>query len=125
MPKFYKPGKQEARREKATYGASISFERKEVRQADYEALSRHDEMFWVAHKKAIDIGFSITQVQTGNIKEAYTCKVYSQWADMKDAGYSMSVTHCSNPFEALMCCLAILQACKFRLDTIPESDVEF
>lgn len=125
MPKIYRPGSAAPKREKAVYGASITFKREEVRDEDVAKMDKHAEIVWKLWQKCLDIGYSIKQLQTGNIKENYSAQCYAQWADMKDGGYTLSVTHCASPYEAVVRLLVVMQGCKFRLDTIQESDVEF
>lgn len=125
MPKIYRPDDKQIRREKAKYGASISMTIAEVHAERLKDFQNHPEIPWTIERKACDIGYSVTVLITGNMKDRYSGKVYSQWADMKDGGFSLSVTECLNPYQARCAVLMILSEAKYRLDTIEETDVQF
>lgn len=126
MPKIYRPN-DEKKREKAKYAGSITMLEKEASPEIVQKLAKDPSLFNQAMDTILSIGYQVKQEKRLIKGEAgeYKVSLYAQWADMKDAGMTLSVSTTHDVWYGYILICAIMQEYKFRLDIIGEDDVEF
>lgn len=126
MPKIYRPT-DEKKREKAKYSGSITMLEKEANPDIVAKLVKDSSFYGQVMDAIVSIGykFSLEKKLIKGQAGEYKASVYAQWADMKDAGMTLSVATDRDVWYAQVLLCAILHEYKYRLDIIGEDDIEF